>query len=69
MAVLEERIEDIMERVGRAGDNHVERAAALEEHLTLARAHDGETWFDSGAWSEDLPTAISRSAGSMTRSA
>jgi hypothetical protein len=54
MAVLEERIEDIMERVGRAGDNHVERAAALEEYLTLARAHDGETWFDAGAWSEEL---------------
>ena len=26
----------------------------LEEHLTLARAHDGETWSDAGAWSEEL---------------
>jgi hypothetical protein len=33
---------------GRAG------GAALEEYLTLARAHEGETWFDVGAWSEDL---------------
>src|SRR6266568_528656 len=29
-------------------------AAALEEYLTLACAHEGETWFDAGAWSEDL---------------
>jgi tetratricopeptide (TPR) repeat protein len=53
-AALEERIEEIMDRVARAGDDHVERAAALEEYLTLARAHDGETWFDAGAWSEEL---------------
>ena len=51
---LEERIEEIMDRVRKAGDNHVERVAALEEYLTLARAHEGETWFDAGAWSEDL---------------
>lgn len=43
-----------MDRVEKAGDNHVERAAALEEYLTLARAHEDETWFDAGAWSEDL---------------
>ena len=43
-----------MDRVARAGDDHVERVAALEEYLTLARAHEGETWFDAGAWSEDL---------------
>ena len=43
-----------MDRVQEAGDNHVERAAALEEYLTLARAHEGATWFDAGAWSEDL---------------
>ncbi len=43
-----------MDRVQKAGDNHVERAAALEEYLTLACAHEGETWFDAGAWSEDL---------------
>src|SRR6266487_6476683 len=53
-AALEERIEEIMDRVHRAGDNQVERVAALEEYLTLARAHEGETWFDAGAWSEDL---------------
>ena len=53
-AALEERIEEIMDRVQKAGDNQVERVAALEEYLTLARAHEGETWFDAGAWSEDL---------------
>ena len=51
---LEERIEEIMDRVQQAGDNQVERVAALEEDLTLARAHGGETWFDTGAWTEDL---------------
>ena len=51
---LEERIEEIMDRVQKAGDNQVERVAALEEYLTLARAHEGETWFDAGAWTEDL---------------
>src|SRR2546430_433623 len=49
-AALEER----MDRVRKAGDNHVGRVAALEEYLTLARAHEGETWFDADAWSEDL---------------
>jgi tetratricopeptide (TPR) repeat protein len=53
-AALEERIEEIMDRVQQAGHNRVERVAALEEYLTLARAHEGETWFDAGAWSEDL---------------
>lgn len=43
-----------MDRVHRADDNQVERIAALEEYLTLARAHEGESWFDAGAWSEDL---------------
>src|ERR1700730_6781374 len=51
---LEERIEEIMDRVQKAGDNQVGRVAALQEYLTLARAHEGETWFDAGAWSEDL---------------
>jgi tetratricopeptide (TPR) repeat protein len=51
---LEERIDEIMDRVQQAGDNHAERAAALEEYLTLARAHEDEAWFDAGAWSEDL---------------
>jgi tetratricopeptide (TPR) repeat protein len=53
-AALDERTEEIMDRVRKAGDNQVERVAALEEYLTLARAHEGETWFDAGAWSEDL---------------
>ena len=53
-AALEERIEEIMDRVQKAGDNQVGRVAALQEYLTLARAHEGETWFDAGAWSEDL---------------
>ena len=43
-----------MDRVQQAGHNHVERIAALEEYLTLARAHEGERWFDAGAWSEEL---------------
>ncbi len=42
-----------MDRVQEAGDNRVGRVAALEEYLTLARAHEGEMWFDAGAWSED----------------
>ncbi|MGO8889291.1 MAG: tetratricopeptide repeat protein [Streptosporangiaceae bacterium] len=53
-AALEERTEEIMDRVQKAADNHVERVAALEEYLTLTRAHEGETWFDAGAWTEDL---------------
>jgi tetratricopeptide (TPR) repeat protein len=53
-AALEERIEEIMDRVQQAGDNQIERVAALEEYLTLARAREGETWFDAGVWSEDL---------------
>jgi tetratricopeptide (TPR) repeat protein len=53
-AALDERTEEIMDRVRKAGDNQVERVAALEEYLTLARAHEGETWFDAGAWTEDL---------------
>src|SRR5215472_16451370 len=51
---LEERIDEIMDRVEQAGDDHAERAAALEEYLALARAHEDEAWFDAGAWSEDL---------------
>jgi len=43
-----------MDRVQKADDNQLERVAALEEYRTLARAHEGETWFDAGAWSEDL---------------
>ena len=51
---LEERTGEIMDRVQQAGDNKVGRVAALEEYLTLARAREGETWFDAGAWTEDL---------------
>jgi hypothetical protein len=51
---LEERIDEIMDRVQQAGDDHAERSAALEEYLALARAHEDETWFDAAAWSEDL---------------
>lgn len=43
-----------MDRATQAGDDHAERAAALEEYVALARAHDGETWHEVGAWSEDL---------------
>jgi len=53
-AALEERTEEIRDRGQKAGDNHVERVAAPEEYLTLTRAHEGETWFDAGAWTEDL---------------
>jgi len=53
-AALEERTEEIMDRVQKAGHNKVERVAAPEEHLTLTRAHEGKTWFDAGAWTEDL---------------
>ena len=53
-AALEERTEEIMDRVQQAGDNKVERVAAPEEYLSLARAREGETWFDAGAWTEDL---------------
>jgi hypothetical protein len=51
---LEERIDEIMDRVQQAGDDHAQRAAALEEYLALARAHEDETWLDAAAWSEDL---------------
>jgi tetratricopeptide (TPR) repeat protein len=51
---LEERIDEIMDRVQQAGDDHAERAAALEEYLALARAHEDEAWFDVAAWSENL---------------
>jgi hypothetical protein len=50
-AALEERIEEIMDRAHKADDNQVERVAALEEYLTLARAHEGETWFEPQPWS------------------
>ena len=51
---MKERIEEALDRLHRAGHNQVERVAALEECLTPARTHEGERWFDAGAWSEDL---------------
>ena len=45
-----------MDRVQDAGDNRVERVAALEEYLTLARAHEGATWFDAGPGVRELVT-------------
>ena len=36
-AALEERTEEIMDRVWKASDNHVERVAALEEYLKAAK--------------------------------
>jgi hypothetical protein len=68
-AALEERIEEIMDRVHQAGHNKVERVAAPEEYLTLTRAHEGETWFDAGAWSEDLAGSYLALDRSTTRSA
>ena len=50
---LEERIEEIMDRVQQAGDNQVERVAALEEYLTLARPRRRDV-VRYRAWSEDL---------------
>ena len=49
-----------MGRVQATGHNQVERVAALEEYLTLARAHEGGTWFDAGARTEDLARQLSR---------
>jgi hypothetical protein len=66
---LEERIEEIIDRMQQADDNQVELVAALEEYLTLAYTHEGERWFNAGPGAGTLPTAISRSGGSMTRSA
>ena len=43
-----------MDRVHDAGADHSKKVAALEEYLSLARAHEDETWFDVGAWSETL---------------
>jgi hypothetical protein len=69
---LEERTDEIMDRVEQAGDDHAGRAAALEEYLALARAHEDETWFDVAAWSEDLADsylALGRVDDAVRRSA
>lgn len=50
---LEQRIDEIMDRVGCAGEDHEKRAAALEDYLRLTRAHEDEE-FDVGAWSQTL---------------
>lgn len=63
LSLLERRIEEIMARAGRAGGDHAERAAALEEYVALARAHEGESWFEVGAHSEDLANSWGYSEG------
>jgi tetratricopeptide (TPR) repeat protein len=52
---LEGRINEIMDRIADAGDDHRRRAAALEDYLRLARTHEGEgEQVDIAPWSEDL---------------
>ena len=51
---LEQRINDVMDRVRAAGEDHEKRTAALEDYLRLAYAHDDDEDFDVGAWSETL---------------
>lgn len=50
---LEDCIDELMDRVTKAGDDHAERAAVLEEYVALARAHPGED-FELYSWGEDL---------------
>ena len=51
---LEQRINDVMDQVRAAGEDHEKRAAALEDYLGLAYAHDDDEDFDVDAWSEIL---------------
>jgi hypothetical protein len=51
---LEQRINDVMDRVHAAGEDHEARAAALEDYLRLAYDHEDDEDFDVGAWSETL---------------
>src|SRR5260221_6278469 len=53
-AALEERIEEIMDPVASAGDDHAGRAAALEAYLTLARAHDSAKLIYAAVLSDEL---------------
>ena len=51
---LERRINEVMHRVGAAGEDHEKRAAALEDYLRLAYDHEHDEDFDVGPWSETL---------------
>jgi tetratricopeptide (TPR) repeat protein len=54
-SALELRVEAIMERVHRAGDDHMQLVPVLEEYLQLAETEGTEGFvFDVGAWSETL---------------
>ena len=46
---LEQRINDVMDRVHAAGEDHEQRAAALEDYLQLAYDHEDDEDFDVGA--------------------
>ena len=50
---LERRIDQLMDGVERAGDGPSKRAAALEDYLRFAYAHD-DGRMDVGAWTEEL---------------
>jgi hypothetical protein len=56
---LAERIDEITDRVQQAGADHAERAAALEEYLALAHAHDDEEWFYERALEQLRPLRAS----------
>src|SRR5262245_53232884 len=51
---LEQRINEFMDRVHGAGQDHRKRVAALEDYLRFAYAHADEEQFDIAAWSETL---------------
>jgi hypothetical protein len=56
-SALELQVEAIMERVAKAGDNHLQLVPVLEEYLRLAEGEGEGTEgfvFDVGAWSETL---------------
>jgi hypothetical protein len=56
-SALELRVEEIIERVDQAGDDHRQLVAVLEEYLRLAES-ESEGWenfpFDVESWSETL---------------
>jgi tetratricopeptide (TPR) repeat protein len=54
---LERRIDELMARVTKAGDDQAKRAAAVEAYLRFAYAHEDEDYFDIGPWTEDLVDA------------
>ncbi len=51
---LEQRINEIMDWMDAAGEDHEQRAAAVEEYLRLAYTHRDDEQFDVGAWSQTL---------------